>query len=151
MDIVQTNDPAPELEEPPPSRPTRASAEALMRLVDEHAAREGVAGTCTAVGLARATYYRRKRPPPAPTPSPAPARALSSDERRRVLSTLLDERFVDVAPAAVYANAPPRGQHLPVFDPDHVPHVRGRRRGPRAPRPARAPPCTPSPSCWRRR
>lgn len=74
-----------------------------MRLVDEHAARDGVAPTCAAVGLPRATYYRRKRPRPAPTPRPAPARALSSDERTRVLSTLRDERFVDLAPAAVYA------------------------------------------------
>jgi putative transposase len=74
-----------------------------MRLVDETAAQHGVAPTCVALGVARATYYRRKRPRPAAPPRPTPPRALSPAERTRVLAALNDERHVDLAPAAVYA------------------------------------------------
>ena len=76
-----------------------------MRLVDESAARHGVAPTCTALGLARATYYRRKRPRPERErpPRPAPVRALAPEERARVLATLDGEEYMDLAPAAVYA------------------------------------------------
>ena len=76
-----------------------------MRLVDEYAPRDGVAPTCAAVGLPRATYYRRRRPKPAatPTPRPAPPRTLSPDERAQVLSVLHAAEHVDLAPAQVYA------------------------------------------------
>jgi putative transposase len=74
-----------------------------MRLVDESAASFGVAPSCAALGVARATYYRRKRPRPTPAPRPAPARALSPDERQQVLTTLNAAPYVDLAPAAVYA------------------------------------------------
>lgn len=61
---------------------------------------------CTALGVSRASYYRRQQPrrtPPAPRTRPTPARALSSPERQAVLDTLHSERFVDRAPAEVYA------------------------------------------------
>ena len=74
-----------------------------MRLVEEYAPRDGVALTCAAVGLARATYYRRCRPRPAPTPRPAPPRALSPDQRTQVLNVLHAPEHVDLAPAQVYA------------------------------------------------
>ncbi len=73
-----------------------------MQLVDESSAQHGIAPTCAALGVARATYYRRKRPK-APKPRPAPARALSPAERDHVLAVLNEERHVDLAPAAVYA------------------------------------------------
>lgn len=74
-----------------------------MRLVDESAARHGVAPTCTALGLARATYYRRKRPRSVPLARPVPTRALAPQERARVLAILNDDVHVDLAPAVVYA------------------------------------------------
>ena len=72
-----------------------------MRLIDESS--DGVAPACAALGIARATYYRRRQPKPPAKPRPAPPRALSPEERQRVLDTLNDERYVDLAPAAVYA------------------------------------------------
>jgi putative transposase len=61
---------------------------------------------CTAVGLAPATVYRLQRratQPPAPARRRSPARALSPAERDLVLGILHAERFVDLAPAQVYA------------------------------------------------
>ena len=74
-----------------------------MRLVDESAARHGVAPTCAALGVARATYYRRRRPRPERRPRPASPRALAPEERARVLATLDDDAYMDLAPAVVYA------------------------------------------------
>ena len=58
------------------------------------------------VGLARASFYRRRRPTPSlpPPPSRAPSpRALAADERQAMLDTLHSERFVDQSPAEVHA------------------------------------------------
>lgn len=74
-----------------------------MRLVDEHGPRDGVAATCAAVGLARATYYRRRKPKPKPKARRRPPRALSPEERAQVLSVLHAPEHVDLAPAQVYA------------------------------------------------
>ncbi len=66
-----------------------------------------IAAACTAVGLSRATFHRRQvtatRPPVPARPRPRPARALAGDERQGVLDLLREERFVDQAPAEVYA------------------------------------------------
>jgi putative transposase len=84
-----------------------------MQLVDESATRDGVAPTCAALGVARATYYRRKRPRPASPPRPMPPRALLPQERERVLSVLHEEDHVDLAPAAVYAKLlDERGEYM---------------------------------------
>jgi putative transposase len=84
-----------------------------MRLVDDYAPREGVLATCAAVGLPRATYYRRKLPKPARRPRPAPTRALSAEERARVLEVLHAPEHVDLAPAQVWAKLlDERGQYL---------------------------------------
>ena len=84
-----------------------------MQLVTENSAVHGVAPTCAALGVARATYYRRQRPRRVRPPRPAPARALSPDERARVLATLNDEPHVDLAPSAVYAKLlDERGEYL---------------------------------------
>ena len=74
-----------------------------MRTVHEMAPRLGVAPTCTALALPRATYYRSLAPRPEPKPRPTPVRALAPTERATVLATLHEERFVDLAPAQVYA------------------------------------------------
>ena len=55
-----------------------------------------------AVGLSRATYYRRARPS-APSKRKLQPRALEPTERQAVLATLHEPRFVDLAPAQVYA------------------------------------------------
>jgi len=83
-----------------------------MQLIAESAARDGVAATCAALGVARATYYRHKRPRPAAR-RPTPPRALSPEERERVLSTLHEEEHADLAPAAVFAKMlDERGEYL---------------------------------------
>ncbi len=74
-----------------------------MQTVTEMAPRLGVAPTCAALGLPRATYYRGQQPRPEPKPRPTPARALPPEERERVLATLHEPRFLDLAPAQVYA------------------------------------------------
>jgi putative transposase len=58
-----------------------------------------------AFAVPRATLYRARAPRPLgpPAPRPAPPRALTDEERQAVLTLLHSERFVDVAPKAVYA------------------------------------------------
>ncbi len=64
----------------------------------------GVEPACTALGVSRATFYRRKRLNPGhQQPRPTPARALSNEERKRVALVLSSERFVDRSPAEVFA------------------------------------------------
>lgn len=74
-----------------------------MATVTEMAPRLGVAPTCAALALPRASYYRGRHPRPEPRPRPAPVRALPPDERGQVLAVLHEPRFVDLAPAQVYA------------------------------------------------
>jgi len=83
-----------------------------MATVTEVGPRLGIAPTCAALGLPRATYYRRRRPRSAPSlhrPSP---QALSVAERAAVLAVLHEPRFVDLAPAEVYATLLDDGKYL---------------------------------------
>ena len=61
-----------------------------------------VAVLCAALGIARASYYRRLKPRVA-VPRKAPARKLGDVERTAVLAVLHEPRFADQAPAEVYA------------------------------------------------
>lgn len=72
----------------------------------------GIVAACAALGIARATYYRRQRPARIAAPRPTPPRALSPDERAAVLATLDSARFADKAPAQVYAALLDEGVHL---------------------------------------
>jgi hypothetical protein len=66
----------------------------------------GTTPACAAVGVARATFYRYRQVAESPRPAkprPTPPRALSAEERQVVLDELRSERFVDQAPAEVYA------------------------------------------------
>ena len=73
----------------------------------------GVAPACQALGVSRATFYRRQRPTPGhQQPRPTPARALCESEREHVLNVLASPRFVDRAPAEVAATLLDEGQYL---------------------------------------
>ena len=82
--------------------------------VDELAPVTGTRGACAALAVPRASHYRHLRGPRhgPPMPRPAPARALSEPERAAVLGELHAPRFVDAAPAAVYATLLDEGTYL---------------------------------------
>lgn len=63
----------------------------------------GVVAACAALCMSRSRYYRARKPKTAPAPRPRPARALSDDERAKVLATLDSDEYMDKAPAQVYA------------------------------------------------
>ena len=86
----------------------------------ELAGEVGVAPACQALGVSRATFYRRQRPAPGhQQPRPTPARALCESERERVLDVLASPRFVDRAPAEVVATLLDEGRY-PVLGAHHV-------------------------------
>ena len=79
----------------------------------------GIRAGCTAVGVAQAGYYRRNRVSPALARRAPVAhrdrgqpRALSPLERQRILDVLHSERFVDLAPAEVWATLLDEGVYL---------------------------------------
>ena len=77
------------------------------------AAQVGVAPACRALGLARATFYRRQRPAPGSRqPRTTPARALDNTERERVLDVLASPRFLDRSPGEVVATLLDEGRYL---------------------------------------
>jgi len=76
----------------------------------------GKRAACVALGRSRATFYRRHRQsPPAPRHPRVLApqsRSLSQAERAEVLGVLHEERFVDLAPASIYATLLDEGRYL---------------------------------------
>ena len=59
---------------------------------------------CEALGVSRATLYRRRRPPVRRAHArPPPRRALRPHERQLILDALHSQRFIDKAPAQVWA------------------------------------------------
>ena len=84
----------------------------MIESVTDMGPRLGVAPTCAAMGLARATYYRTLRPRHGPHCRRTPSRALSQQERLGALAILHEPRFVDRAPAEVYATLLDEGQYL---------------------------------------
>ena len=99
------------------------------------------AALCHSVGLARASFYRRRRPTPSlpPPPSRAPSpRALAADERQAMLATLHSERFVDQSPAEVHATLLEEQTYLGVGAHD-VSRARGGPRSAGTARPGPAP------------
>ena len=76
-----------------------------------------ISALCDALSVSRASLYRHHAAEtPEPGSAPAPARpqprALSSEERSRVLEVLTCERFADEAPRQVYAQLLDEGQYL---------------------------------------
>ena len=82
-----------------------------MRVIQDRAPELGVAPTCRALGVPRATYYRSRQPSRPPQPRHA-ARALGPAERQAVLAMLHEPRFGDLAPAQVYATLLDEDQYL---------------------------------------
>jgi putative transposase len=74
-----------------------------MTAAQELALIVGMAPACDALTVPRATLYRWRRPRCEPRLRPTPLRALSPDERLVVLGALHSGRFIDKAPAQVWA------------------------------------------------
>ncbi len=89
----------------------------MIALVEARRAQVGIGPLCEALGLARATFYRRRGgPPPGPGAARvrrAPRHALTAADRATVLTLLHEERFVDLPPAQVWAQVLDAGQVPP--------------------------------------
>lgn len=84
-----------------------------MNAVIETAPSFGVAATCAAFDVPRATYYRNRAPVYGPKQRrPSPPRRLPDRERQDVLAVLHEPRFVDLAPAQVFATLLEEGRYL---------------------------------------
>lgn len=84
-----------------------------MIVAQETAPSYGVRPTCTALGLSRATFYRRRRAGGPTGPSARrPPRKLTDQEEQQVLDTLNSDRFGDRAVPEVYATMLDEGVYL---------------------------------------
>ena len=96
-----------------PPESTRQLRERLMVAAEELAGQIGqTTEACEALGVARSTLYRRRQVTPEPKRRPRPHRALDETEREEVLGALHCERFVDKAPAQVWATLLDEGTYL---------------------------------------
>jgi putative transposase len=85
----------------------------MIETVRERGPDLGIKPTCASFGLPTATYYRRCKPKPSVSPArPSPPRSLAAEERTAVLGVLHEPRFMDVAPAAVWAQLLDEGRYL---------------------------------------
>ena len=85
-----------------------------MVVIDETSAVDGIDGTCDALGVCRSSYFRWKRPKVygPRLRRPTPPRALVPEETKAVLDVLHEDRFADLAPAAVYATLLDENRYL---------------------------------------
>ena len=83
-----------------------------MQAVETASETLGAAAACDALGVSRASLYRRRQPTCAPAPRPTPPRALDAVERQHVIATLDSARFLDQAPAQVQATLLDEGTYL---------------------------------------
>ena len=98
-----------------PLNPLELRRDRLIVAAEELAGRIGqTAEACEALGvIARCTLYRRRQlVTPEPKRRPRPYRALDQTEREEVLGALHCERFVDKAPAQVWATLLDEGTYL---------------------------------------
>lgn len=84
----------------------------MIAAVHEGAADIGLAAACAALGVVRASFYRWCAPVHGPHHLPTYPRALTNDERAAVLEVLHEDRFVDQAPAEVFATLLGEGRYL---------------------------------------
>ena len=88
-----------------------------MKAAEELSPKVGVAPACESLGVPRASFYRQRcirgsRKPREDASRRSSHRALSEGERQAVLSVLHEERFIDLAPAQVYARFLDDGKFL---------------------------------------
>lgn len=86
----------------------------MIAAAEELAEATGVEPACRALGVPRSSLYRSRRPRPKrrATPPRPHHRALSPSEKQRVLAHLHEDRFVDQAPASIYATLLEDGTYL---------------------------------------
>lgn len=87
-----------------------------MEAIDELAPDVPVAVACRALGVPRASYYRRRRPS-VPMPRRArrpvpPPRKLSEPEEQQILDLAHSERFIDSSPAQIWATLVDEGTYI---------------------------------------
>jgi len=82
-----------------------------MERIGEVGSRYGVEATCDAFGVPRSSYYRWLRPRGSGKRRGS-SRGLSAEEREGVLDILHEPRFVDLAPAEVYARLLDEGRYV---------------------------------------
>ncbi len=99
---------------PDPPEPAAGRRRRMIRAAEYLAPSVGVASACRALGVARVSVYRHRKPhPTCPARSRRSSpRALSPQERVRVLDILHEDRFVNRAPAAVYAVLMEEGRYV---------------------------------------
>ena len=92
----------------------RLRRQRMITAAEELAPTTGVAPACRALGVSRASLYRRRWGPRPRRNScrRASPRALSPEERNAVLGVLHEPRFVDRSPAAIYATLLEEGQYF---------------------------------------
>jgi putative transposase len=83
-----------------------------VSIVADEAKTFGVKPACEALGLPRATFYRRSRPMHGPAQHRSQARGLTREEKARVVAVLTEPRFADLSPAEVYATLLDEGTYL---------------------------------------
>jgi putative transposase len=84
----------------------------LLSAVGELAVVVGTQAACRALGVSRATLYRRHRPRRSHAPRRRSTRSLTEPERAAVLAELHAPRFMDLAPAEIYATLLDEGRYL---------------------------------------
>src|SRR5262249_33560493 len=102
-----------------PGRSSPGRRERRMSAAEQVAREVGTAPACRALGVCRATLYRRRRAatvataadPRAPHPR-ASVRALGTAEQEQVSEVLHAGRFVDASPAQIYATLLDEGRFL---------------------------------------
>lgn len=86
-----------------------------MQAAERFSRKIGTMPACRAFGVPRSSVYRRRaarRGRPTPTPRARQPRALTQDEREAVLDVLHTDRFVDLAPAQIWARLLEENRYL---------------------------------------
>ena len=84
----------------------------MMNIVKDISAEVGIKKSCEAIGLSRATYYRRQLPAVSVREVKSRHfRSLSEEEETEIINNLNSERFQDKAPAEVYATLLDEGSY----------------------------------------
>ena len=84
-------------------------------MIEQHRHQVGTLPLCEALNIPRASFYRQQTKNTNIVPAatrPRPEHALSEAEQQKVLDSLHAPRFVDLAPAQVYAQLLEEGNYL---------------------------------------